>query len=374
MSDQKEISKTPSQPIERANSQEDQYNAYRVGGRPSLPIPISRLVGKNPPQANNTSLTKITNSLTHSTNVKKSGFSFRGNSPVTKPSRFKFLAETMKKEDEKVEDQFAEEEGRDKRCMIDFHVKSNKTQLPNLINVYAILLKVFFNLPVEIEDLELKKSELYLIKEIILRKCKHPPKYKNLAQKTSSVSVAEITEILEYLEQYNSTKRVEENIKFIFKLTLKRLKKDYQLRQSNMASDRKLALEDFYGFYFGEFVDTWGLDLQQFTEPLRKKTYQKKLNHEYITRIFASKPFKVDFLKHINSGEFKREYQGTIPNKVLKLLSRFDRLFAGEDQQKAVEQVSKYFKGNKQCKLPWTEKEIINSINDFNSLCSRLGI
>ncbi len=116
------------------------------------------------------------------------------------------------------------------------------------------------------------------------------------------------------------------------------------------------------------------MDLKVFTEPLRKKTYQKKLNHEYITRIFASKSFKVDFLKHINSGEFKREYQGTIPNKVLKLLSRFDRLFSGEDQEKAVEQVSKYFKRNKQCKLPWTEKEINNSINDFNSLCSRLGI
>ena len=374
MSDQKDTNIVPQLSAEEKEQLDTKFKISNPYSKPKIPLPISRLIQKHQQNIDDTPLTNYHSIVKTQTTNKKSRFLFDKPSPAPNRNYIKTEVNLFQEEEKVKENPLDEEDDKDKRCMIDFHVKSNRAQLPNLINVYVVLLKVFFNLPIKPEELELKQSKLYLIKEIILRKSKHPSKFASISQKTSNVTVQDVMEILEYLDQFNSTKRVEENIKFIFKLTLKRLKKDYQIQKANSINDKKESLNDFFTFYFKEFVDMWGLDIMIFTEPLRKKIYQKKLNHEYIKRIFAAKSFKTDFLKHINSGEFKREYQGTIPNKVFKLLSRFDRLFANEDEQATVEVVHKYFKRNKQCKLPWTEKEINNSIIDFNALCNRLGI
>lgn len=128
----------------------------------------------------------------------------------------------------------------------------------------------------------------------------------------------------------------------------------------------------FYRYYFTDTARRLDLPLTDFFDPLNYRSRQKTLNNDYISLLFTSPLFRRDFHEYLSSGHLKTMYQASIPNKLLKVLIRFERLMLTNGPQKieeTIQSVQKYFRTNKQCKLPWTEKEVNTAIDNLIQLC-----
>ncbi len=99
---------------------------------------------------------------------------------------------------------------------------------------------------------------------------------------------------LDEFYKLGSRKRVEENNKFIYKFTIKKLKlkiyNEYALEPS-MKSE-----EFFYSYYFGEQAQKLDLKLEEFKDPLLVHESNKTLNKIFLKKIFQSSRFKRDFM------------------------------------------------------------------------------
>ena len=166
-----------------------------------------------------------------------------------------------------------------------------------------------------------------------------------------------------------SFKRIEENLKFVFKLSCRHLKKKFEKRRSFLGFSKRFE-KLFYRFYFEKESKERGIPLKEFYDPLSYAVDSKTINQNYLRRVLSVYGFRTDLLKYLKSGEFKRDYQRSIRSKLNKLLGRFDCLFESqEDLEKKnyTTRVKRYFRRNKQCKLPWSEREIEKSLTDFLS-------
>lgn len=259
-----------------------------------------------------------------------------------------------------------------KKHIVDYHLGNQHVKLLYLKNLYFLLLKIYFGVEIEETDLSLNDFEMCILKEFIKRKNKRNKKNKiffDLLKDTDFANKGDLKELLIRFNEIESSKRSEENIKFVYKLTVKRLKLNLKDSRRYENSNENLELA-FYKHYFQELADLWGLSLQIFYDPLSVSGQHKKFNNDYVCRIFSSSKFKKDFSVYLME-DFSLDYISGIPNKILKILSRFDSLYR-EREEKGVKEVEKYFRKNKQCKLPWTEKEIQKAIDDFNTTTNRL--
>lgn len=185
------------------------------------------------------------------------------------------------------------------------------------------------------------------------------------------VSIEEIYQWTKDFQCDFSNKRVEENVKFVFKLTLKHLRTIHS-KNTGLSINTPEAELSFYNYYFSALAKQWNMPITDFFDPLNYKTQQRTLNSEYIHRLFKSTEFSANFLKYLESGQLKLEYQASIPKKLIKLLHRFDKLWAYHGSEKSDElifSVQKYFRTNKQCKLPWTEREVDSAIQNLIQMC-----
>ena len=171
-----------------------------------------------------------------------------------------------------------------------------------------------------------------------------------------------------------SSKRFEENIKFIFKLTLKKLKNKMLKRYKITSYCRSFDVQ-FYNFYFLELARANGLQIEAFHDPLNSRAGSKTLNSAYLTLVFSSTKFREDFLSYITSQEIITDYQTNLDRKVKQLLLKFDDSFGGRDIEQmeiGIERVQHYFRYNRQCKLPWMHSEIQHAVASFRTMVANL--
>lgn len=181
------------------------------------------------------------------------------------------------------------------------------------------------------------------------------------------VSVQEIFEWTSGFIYQPSSKRFEENIKFIFKLAFKKLKTN-MLKKNRISSYSKKFDVQFYNFYFLELAVTRGLQIEEFYDPLNSKSGTKTLNNDYLKLVFSSDQFRKDFLGYISSDEIFDDYQANLKRKIRQLLFKFDRLFDQkneENERSGIVAIQSYFRRNRQCKLPWLQSEIHTAIQTF---------
>jgi len=160
------------------------------------------------------------------------------------------------------------------------------------------------------------------------------------------------------------TKRSEENLKFVFKNVIKHLKNSFfdSVKQNSINNHED---DHFYEFYFGKLAKEWSVSISHFYDPLNKKVNHKTLCNEYLNQVMCSTQFKTDFLKIIVSDTLQTEYQLSVPKKIKKLLKRFDDKFiycTDDNLDKNIDFVRRYFRSNRQCKIPWTSKQINSAI------------
>lgn len=193
----------------------------------------------------------------------------------------------------------------------------------------------------------------------------------NLIRIGKEISVEEIYEwVLSFVNE-TSHKRFEENVKFVFKLVFRHLRTNFY--KDNLAdSNIKINENEFYSYYFEDVSTELGVPLSEFYDPLNHKTQHRTLSNEYLRLLFTSKKFKQQFMSYITSGKLICDYQESIPNKILKILKRFDKLFDCNNlnnNDRVLNDIRKYFRTNKQCKLPWTKNEVLSAIETLKQTC-----
>lgn len=181
---------------------------------------------------------------------------------------------------------------------------------------------------------------------------------------------------IHFLNSYTerkSQKRFEESVKLIFNQTVKKLKKDFQKSNSIFTTFSKID-PVFYHYYFNDTAKRLGLKLTDFYDPKNHKRVQKNLKHDYLKLLFKSEKFKWDFFSYLKDGKLEKDYRKIIPGKLFNTLLKFDKYFKsseGADLTEGLFALRKYFRNNKQCKLPWTVNEISNGIMEFVAVFGR---
>lgn len=145
------------------------------------------------------------------------------------------------------------------------------------------------------------------------------------------------------------------------------------LKKYRISSYSRKFDKQFYEYYFRGLCERDGVTIDKFHDPLNNRKTQKTLSNNYLGLIFNSKQFKRDFIDYISGKEILDDYKNTIRRKLKHLLTKFDKLFdSQENSADGVFKIQEYFRKNKQCKLPWTQTEIVTAVNTFKFLVKGL--
>lgn len=190
-----------------------------------------------------------------------------------------------------------------------------------------------------------------------------------MKSKKKELGQSDINDLLTVLATGESSKRLEENLKFVFKYALKYLKIKFKKRRSFFSYTNRFD-HFFYMYYFGDVSKQKGSPLKEYYDPVNYEQGEKSVNQAYLKRVVTSELFRKDITRYLKSGRFQRDYLKSLKGKLYKLLIRFDSHSAKNKNplnKKFINQIKRYFRKNKQCKLPWSKTEIRKSLSDFFS-------
>lgn len=236
-----------------------------------------------------------------------------------------------------------------------------------------VLEKLFLGREVRAEDLRLSEPELKVLREVTAKKLV-ATNAEGLALLEHKAGHELMDELNRLISEHKSVKRVEENNKFIYKYTMKYLKKqffaDFSLKNS------KESEIQFYEHYFRPLSVELKTQIDDFYDPLYKTlnknpTY-KTINNKYLSLIFSSNQFKNDFFGFLKQ-DFKKTYCDTIPHRLTKFFKKLktdvdDSAPKTSKKNSAVGKFAEKLKKSRKCKLPWTYKEVCAALVQFSSL------
>lgn len=161
-------------------------------------------------------------------------------------------------------------------------------------------------------------------------------------------------------------------MKFIYKLIIRKLKEQFKNKYVQSHGVNPSSFEySFYQHYFLQTSERLGVSLEKFFDPLNSRLSKTKtLNNNYLKIILQSEIFRKDTLKFLESGEVVIDYCSLIERKITQLIQRFDKKanFGEENHQILLQKMVKYFRFNRQCKLPWKHNEVTNAIQEFKMI------
>lgn len=172
-----------------------------------------------------------------------------------------------------------------------------------------------------------------------------------------------------------SKKREEENLKFVYKHTLKYLKSQfYEQHRLRYNKDSELV---FYNFYFKDFAQQEQKPLKEFFDPLNQKNDSAKptktLSVMHLKAVFACEKFRRAFFDYLRTG-FKKDYQSSVYKKIEKIFSGLERKLDSEGSvEKRIEEFISGFKEKKRIKFPWCRKEIDSAVFSFIKRVERIS-
>ena len=215
-------------------------------------------------------------------------------------------------------------------------------------------------------------AQMDLLKVILKKKFKNSSK--NSFLMTSLEELRNLNEISKFANYIVSTKRTEENNKFVYKHTLKYLKAKYN-QENNLPFNRE-SEESFYKHYFGDHAAERKVQLKTFYDPLNSKSQSKSktISNGHLILLFTCRKFKNDFFNYLDSG-FKEDYQSSTFKKIEKILLELEKKLednSGLEKEKLIRKYISEFAQKKRVKFPWSSKEIDAAMCHFSKQVNRL--
>lgn len=245
-----------------------------------------------------------------------------------------------------------------------------KGKRPKLLDkVCETLNYIFTDKPLNVSNFDMSDVEAELLKCVVAKKYGSDGG-KSVRAEMGSVRDNELLQLIDELRRaFKTKKRKEEKIKFVFKHSLKNLKKAYFADHEQTPTTDAEAM--FFSYYFAERAGSESVPIEHFFDPLNTSSTNnpryKTLSKDYMQLLFRHRAFKQDFVKYI-SEMLLNDYQSKVSRKFKKLLKKLRKKIrsAGESAITGIikDFISK-FDENKRCKLPWTGAEITDAIRCF---------
>ena len=215
----------------------------------------------------------------------------------------------------------------------------------------------------------LNNTENLILYYLIKRKLK----LKNFIFPNQKLEKKNLKESINEYKQYFSNKRFEEIFKFTFKLFFN-FKKTSFFKKNPFS---KLEDDYFFAFYFKKISEQIKIPFYEFKDPLKNKKKNrliKNFGKKYMMLIFKSEKFKKDYLKFLKNN-LKEIYFKNLDRKIQNMIKKLFMILEKNKKKVFKEKqnfdllslyrktVYDYFVKNNQCKIPWTIREIENSIS-----------
>lgn len=240
---------------------------------------------------------------------------------------------------------------------------------------FDLLNRLFTNSQVSFEDFNLHEMDKLIILYVCRRKF---PSLSIPIARDNHIDHEYFCSTIQKCRVELSNKRIEENIKFIFKHTMKYLKERF--KEKRLKGRETQNGDEFYHHYFQQVVKNTGVPIEAFRDPLNSKRPKdrfmpKTLNSDYMQLLFRSREFARDFQEYVGSNRLIENYVKTIPSKFEKILIKWERFWEDRiDQRIFKEKLRDYFFKNKQCKLPWTVKEIVSAVSYYLNMIRGMNL
>ena len=235
-------------------------------------------------------------------------------------------------------------------------------RFPNLQGAYLLISKFLFEEPISAQDTLISKFEKKMLNEFLKKKkvCKR--------LKMDILSAEQLSN----LQQKASSKRKEEELKYVFKKCLNRLQSDFKslyLREAK--PKRKKILSDldwdylFYDKFFGDFSRMYQIPLESFFhfrnwKSRRNDNIPKSITKKYIALLKINPVFIAQFEGYLK-GEFVEDAKRSIKIKLENLVYKWEKTLLLDDENDKFSILIKKFK-KKKVQLPWRMKEIKRAI------------
>lgn len=238
-------------------------------------------------------------------------------------------------------------------------------RLKHLKILFKCLSKIFATKTLDDSDVKLDNFELGLLEHILQRKF-----HVKVVLHKNDKFVQELNSACAQIYIQKSIKRKEENIKFIYKWIIKKLKKDFPLASHESPAESN---SKFYDYYFTDIAVKMNVTVDAFHDPTNQEkrmkgvsaSKYKSINTDFLKHIFLSEKFLKDFKSCLESPELEREYQKKLHKKIEKLLLRWDKMNTKHSFDQLMKKADEYFKASVRCKLPWTLNEIVGAKEYF---------
>ena len=237
--------------------------------------------------------------------------------------------------------------------------------------LYALLIKIFKQIPPHETDITpLSSLDLLILQNILERKF-----HTTIGLYGNQYFVQQLMYAVTEIYAQNSAKRKEENIKFIFKWIMKRMRKSFREVVAGPQND----FRDFYDHFFGEISKQKGIPVGNFYDPTNVDKHMKKseivyktINTDYLRHVFECKKFRDVFMTNLDTCDIETELTRKLEKKIEKLLSRWDKQHLKLSFSQLEARVHDYFKKSLRCKLPWTLKEAVLATQCFRKFVCTL--
>lgn len=270
--------------------------------------------------------------------------------------------------------------------------KTEKEVVPEcLANLYTILIALLFDEEISQQNLDaLTNNELQLLRSFMLKK-------KMIKQTTNLIITSES---INSYRSVLSKKRVEENLKYVFKFCLKFLKMEFRNKNESFRfrkedldlTNKNLIDLGFFIHYFGEIADNLGWPISKFFHPKVLTTYDckkfekvldcyeerpKTINKEYVEAVCRSDAFMNDFKNYITDSYLVgNDYTGIIKEskdcaveKIKLKLVQWGKMMQGtDDEAKVVLKIKGDLEDQNKCKLPWSVPEVKRAVEEAKKM------
>ncbi len=174
---------------------------------------------------------------------------------------------------------------------------------------------LFINKTIKQNPKNFKEIQRVIIYYILQRKMKR----KQYLKFEDRFDAAKVKKSLEVFQKFKSSKRFEENFKFLYKFSCRIFKNRLKLENRNI--DEKQLNYKFLEFYFSQASKKSGIKLIEFSDPAQRppEVYQfKTFGKKFLNLILQSDKFKTDFLGYIHD-ELLIDYQKCLEKKIKKI-------------------------------------------------------